>query len=131
MKIIRKKYISGISLLLCIFFFIFITITDFPYFHNLDADFNIWNIKTSVILEGEHHHEANPQSPLFDFHKIKIIDIGECPICQIFGNLRFIFSDLALNFCYKINCSSKYPQYSFLLSSNIYNVPLSRAPPLS
>ena len=131
MKIIRKKYISGISLLLCIFFFVFITITDFPYFHNLDADFNVWNVKNSVILEGEHHHEANPQSPLFDFHKIKIIEIGECPICQIFFNLRFIFLSQPLNFYYKTNCSSNYFTYSFFIPSNIYNISLSRAPPLS
>ena len=131
MLTIIKKYKSVTSVFLCIIFFYFINFSTFPYFHNLDADLNIWNVKTLIILEGEHHHEANPQSPLFDFHKTKIIDIGECLICQILSNSRFIFLSQSLNFYYKLNYLFNYFKNSFIFPSNIYNISLSRAPPLS
>jgi len=130
MLTIIKKHKSVISVLLCIIFFYFINSSTFPYFHNLDADLNIWNVKTLIILEGEHHHEDNPKSPLYDYHKIKLIEVGNC-FCQIFSNSRFIFLSQSLNFYYKLNYLFNCFKNSILLPSNIYNASLSRAPPLS
>ncbi len=130
MKLMRKKFTSGTSLLLCILFFGVIVSSDLPYLHNLDADFNIYNIKTLVILEGKHHHEDNPKSPLVDFHKIKINEIGVCPICDVIGNLNFIFSFLTSKFAYKLNSSLIYSIYSNLFPSNDFNISAPRAPPL-
>lgn len=128
---ILRKYISVISLIICLNFLCFISIIHFPFFHNLDADLNIWNVKSLIILVGEHHHEDNPKSACFDYHKTKIIDIGKCLICQILSNSRFIFLSQSLKFYYKINHLFNYFKYSILLPSNIYNLPLLRAPPLS
>ena len=128
---IRRKYISVISLIICLNFLCFISIIYFPFLHNLDADLNIWNVKTLIILGGEHHHEDNPKSACFDYHTIKIIDIGECLICHVFKNSHFIFLSQSLNIYYKLNYSFNYFKNSILLPSNIYNLPLLRAPPLS
>jgi len=70
MKLIRKKFASGISLLVCILFFGVIVFSNFPYLHNLDADLNIWNVKNFIILEEKHYQEDNPKSPHFDFYKV-------------------------------------------------------------
>lgn len=127
---IRRKYISVISLIICLNFLCFISIIHFPFFHNLDADLNIWNVKSLIILGGEHHHEDNPKSPLYDYHKIKLIEVGNC-FCQIFSNSRFIFLSQSLNFYYKLNYLFNCFKNSILLPSNIYNLPSLRAPPLS
>ena len=130
LKIIRK-YISSISLFISIFFFSFITANTFPLFHNLDADFNVTNVNSIVILEGEHHHEDNPKSACFDYHTIKIKEIGKCIVCQILNNIRFIFLTQSFNFYYKLYYLFNYFRSLTFLPSNIYNVSLSRAPPLS
>ena len=128
---IPRKYISVISLIVSLNFFCFTGIISFPFFHNLDADLNIWNAENFIILEGKHHHEDNPKSACFDYHKIKIIDSGECLICHVFNNLRFIFLNQSLNFYYKINHLFNYFKSSFIFFTKLYNLPLLRAPPLS
>ena len=127
---IIRKYISSISLILSVVFSIFISIIYLPFFHNLDADLFFWNAKTLIILDGKHNHADDLKSPCFDFHEIKIINIGECLICQIFSNLRFEFSDKTSNFSLKIVYSSDFFKSSYHIFSNIYNIPLSRAPPI-
>ena len=67
--------------------------------------------------------------PCFDFHEIKIINIGECLICQIFNNLRFEFSVKTLNVLPKVVYSSNFFKSSYHIFSNVYNLPLLRAPP--
>jgi len=99
----RKKYFKVLSFLLSIFFFCFVSIIYFPFLHNLDDDINIWNVKTFIILEGEHHHDANPKSPGIEFHKIKLIDINDCLICQILNNVRFVLSYQHVSFFYSLN----------------------------
>ena len=130
MKTIRKKYIRVISSLLCCIILSFTIVTSFPYFHNLDADLNIWNVNELIILEGKHNHKDNPDSPCIDFHKIKIINVGDCLICDVFGNLRFIFSSLSLVFYNGINYPLNFLKYTFLFQSNIYNLSSPRAPPV-
>ncbi|MFC1562828.1 hypothetical protein ACFL4Z_02115, partial [candidate division KSB1 bacterium] len=129
MEIIRKKYTSAISLLLCILFFGIITVSDLPYLHNLDADLNIGYEKNVIVLEGRHNHENNPKSACFDFHKIKIVKVGECLICNIFNNFSFVFSFLTTNFDYKPDSSSIYSKLSSPFLSNIFNISFPRAPP--
>lgn len=126
---ILKNCVPVISLFLCIVFIFFICIINFPFLHNMEADVNIWNIKTYVILEGKHHHEDNPKSPCFDFHKIKIKNIGECLICLIFSYLRFIASSKNSNFFNKISYPLIYLHSSLTYISNFFNIPLFRAPP--
>jgi len=126
---ISKNYVLVISLFLCIAFVFFICIMNFPFVHNIDADFNIWNVKELIILEGEYHHEDNPKSPCFDFHKIRIKNVGECLICLMFSHLRFIASAQNSNFFYKISYPLIYLRSSLYYISNIFNIPLFRAPP--
>ena len=127
---LMKKYKSILSLLLCLLFLGTVSVSNLPYLHNLDADLNIWNVKSFVILEGKHNQEDNSKSPHFDFYKIKIIKVGECFICDILCNCKSIFSLLNLSFCYKTNYLSIFAIYSILFSSNIYNISAPRAPPL-
>ena len=131
MSIIRKKFVKIFSVLLCIAFINFVIIIYFPFLHNLDADINVWNFKYFVILKGEHHHEANPKLPGFEYHEIKLIDIENCPICNVLDNARLFISSQSVNFCYNFNFLLESLPKSLNIPSNIYDLPLLRAPPLA
>ena len=127
-KIIRK-YKPAILLIVSLSFLYFISIVYFPFIHNLDSDFNPFNTKTLVILEGKHNHKDNPESPCFDFHRIKLINVGDCLICTIFGTFRFIFSNQVSSFFHEITYLFSCFEYFSPYVSKSFNLPLLRAPP--
>ena len=122
---------KNLSLLLCLFFIYYIVLASFPFVHNLDADFNIWNVKLVVILEGKHNHEDNPQSACFDFHQIRLVEVGDCPVCQFGNNSRYLFFSFINNLFYDAFVQKNSFSDSYHFSTYKYNIPHLRAPPVS
>lgn len=127
----RKKNSKNLSLLLCLFFIYYIVLASFPFVHNLKADLNVWNVKLVVILEGKHNREDNPQSACFDFYQIRLVEVGDCPVCQLGSNNKLLSFSFVNNFFYDtfIKKSSFSDLYHF--STYEYDIPHLRAPPVS
>ena len=131
MKTIREKYLKIISPLLCFIIIFISSITYIPYFHNLEADLNIWNVDSLIILEGKHNHEDNPNSACFDFHQIRLVEVGDCPVCQFGNNSRYLFFSFINNFFYDAFVQKNSFSDSYHFSTYKYNIPHLRAPPVS
>lgn len=126
---ISKNYVPVISLFLCIVFVSFICIINFPFLHNMEADVNIWNVKTYVILEGKHHHENNLQVPCFEFHHIIFKNVGICAICYFFSNFKFTFSPQILSFFHYITEFLNFHKSLIFFGLILFYIPILRAPP--
>ena len=130
LRLLRKKYLSFVASGMVILLSGLLSVSELPILHNLNADLNIWNVKSFIILEGEHHHEPNPESACFDFHTIKIIDIGECLGCQIVNNFNFQIIIFLIDFCENVKTSNYFVYSSLHLVPQYYNLSLLRAPPI-
>ena len=128
--LIRKKYLPVFSPVLSVLLAGFLCISQFPFMHNLNADFNVWNVKSFIILEGEHNHEPNPQSALIDYHKITIVEVEECLACHLVNSLRFLIINRPVDYYYKIDSPICFLNSSFHNVSQYYNLPPLRAPPI-
>lgn len=128
--LIRKKYLPVFSPVMAVLLAGFLCISQFPFMHDLNADFNVWNVKSFVILEGEHHHEPNPQSACIDYHKVTIVEIGECLACHLVNSFRFLVINQPVDYYYKIDSSVCFSNNSFQHALHYYNLPPLRAPPI-
>lgn len=129
MRLLREKYVRWIASGMAILLTGFLSISQMPFLHNIDAEFNVWNVKSFIILEGEHHHEPNPQSACFDYHIIKIKDAGECLGCQIVNNFRFLVTGIKIDFLENNKYTDYFIHKSLRVSSHYFNLPQLRAPP--
>lgn len=128
--LIRKKYLPVFSPMLAVLLSGFLCISQFPFMHDLNADFNVWNVKSFIILEGEHHHEPNPQSACIDHHKITIVDVEVCLACYLVNSLRFPIINQPVDYYYNIDSPICFLNNSFQHISQYYNLSPLRAPPI-
>lgn len=126
---ISKNYVPAISLFLCLIFLSFVSIINFPFLHNIDADINIWNVKNYVILEGKHHHENDLQVPCIEFHHLVFKDVGICAICYFFGNFKSSLSFQTLNFFHYTIYFLNFHKSLIFFSLILFYIPVLRAPP--
>jgi len=119
-----------ISLSVFVIYFTLLSLSiQFPFFHNLKKDFNFYNVKNYIELEGEHHHENYPSTECIDNHKTIIISVGECDVCLLLANYNFKY-DCTL---YRTKFLPYSPNLTFLVNEPfniIFRFSLfSRAPP--
>ena len=89
---LRHILFAGTAGLLSLNIVLIACLLTFPQFHDLDSDFNFWNVSSRLILEGEHHHSPNPAESCIDYHTKKNITIEDCYVCSLLTNYRTTFT---------------------------------------
>lgn len=126
----NKNFFSIQSLLVGTYYVIISTLIEFPNYHNLYADYNIYNAEYAVVYEKcqDSIYDIDNSASLIQF-KGKIIKIGECEICLLLNNFNQypVIKSPPIELKYKEKIL--HLEHQILKNINDYDAPPSRSPP--
>lgn len=126
----NRKFLGIQSLLIGTYYVIISTLIEFPNYHNLYADYNIYNAEYAVVYE-------KCQDSICDIDNTesfipfigKIIKIGECEICLLLNNFNQFPTIKKPPIELKCKDRILHLKHQIFKNINDYDNPLSRSPP--